>query len=507
MFRMNLGDGGRLIGFLAAWLLVAITAQAKIAIFEMMAEKAMTRAGRPLPVRVTVANDGPASSVNIRLEAPAPLVVTDDRLKSIKIPAGGVTDVIWEVSASEACRNQLRVVVEVDGQTIAQRELPVRFLPALPGQQLDYIPPPRPADSQLLIGAHHCPLWEESRPQMWDQILKYPERTPALGFYDQDNPEISDWETVWALEHGIDFFIYCWYRTSQGGPVETMFENAITKAFFESRYRKQMQFTIMWENQRRGVSGIADLKDLQDNLFPYWMDTFFQHPSYLKVDNKPVLFIYRPEFLVQDLGGEAEVAAALDWMRKACQSAGFDGLTILGEYRGLDANHLQLMKRLGLDYTFAYCWHVQGNPDPDRAIATQMSYIRQTQQLNILPQVVTVSQGWTGWRNEGSIWKIPPADYESLLRQANEFVQTIPPSQLGRKMLILDNWNEWGEGHYIAPYTDEGFGYLDAIRNVLTTAPSEHQDLIPEDLGMGPYDRAFRAHLEAERTRPQATKP
>ena len=91
----------------------------------------------------------------------------------------------------------------------------------------------------------------------------------------------------------------------------------------------------------------ADERDLISNLLPYWMGNYFKHPSYLKLDNRPLLFIYRPEFLIQDLGGEGNVAKAFDKMRQACREAGFDGLYILGEYRGLDANHLKLMKRLG----------------------------------------------------------------------------------------------------------------------------------------------------------------
>jgi hypothetical protein len=332
---------------------------------------------------------------------------------------------------------------------------------------------------------------------MWLNLLKHPERTPALGFYSQENPEVSDWETKWAVEHGISFFIYCWYRTSQGGAVKTRFGSAIHDALFTSRFADRMKFTIMWENQSRGKAGVADERDLFTNLLPYWMENYFKHPSYLKVDNKPVLFIYRPEFLVDDLGGVTNVAKALARMRQVCREAGFDGLYLLGEYRGTDPKHLELMKSLGLDYTFAYCWYVHGSPPPERAIQAQMESIRKTQELNILPQVVTVSQAWSGWQDEGSIWKIPPPQFEGLLRQAKEFTASLPKDQLGSRMLLLDNWNEWGEGHYIAPYREYGFGYLDAVRRVFSSAPTDHFDLLPEDIGRGPYDTAMRAHFEA----------
>lgn len=360
-----------------------------------------------------------------------------------------------------------------------------------------YIPEPQPVETKILIGAHHCPLWEADKPAMWDQVVKHPERTPVLGFYSQENPEVADWETKWAVEHGISFFVYCWYRDGQGGPVKMRFASAIHDALFKSRYVSKMKFTIMWENQAKGRAGVADEEDLLRNLLPFWIENYFRHPSYLRIDNKPLLFIYRPEFLVQDLGSVENVQAAFGKMRQACREAGFAGLYLLGEYRGLDANHLRLMKSLGLDYTFAYCWHVQDNPTPQRAIATQLDYIAKTREMGILPEVVTVSQGWSGWHDEGSIWKIPPEEYQELLRKAKDVVQSFPASELGSKILLLDNWNEWSEGHYIAPHREYGFGYLDAVREVFSDAPKEHVDLVPDDIGMGPYDRAYKRHLEA----------
>jgi hypothetical protein len=109
-----------------------------------------------------------------------------------------------------------------------------------------------------------------------------------------------------------------------------------------------------------------------------------------------------------------------------------------------------------------------------------------------LPEVVTVSQGWSGWHDEGSIWKIPPRQYKELLEKAKAIIRTFPAKELGSKMLLLDNWNEWSEGHYIAPHREYGFGYLDAVREVFSDAPRNHVDLLPRDVGMGPYDRAYK---------------
>lgn len=459
----------------------------------------LPRAGQQVTFRANIENTGKRDiRVTAKLTTPAGARMVRQSPAGPMLVAGGDEVAIeWVVVAEEPLEGDFGVEASAEGTAPQRSGFKMTFLPARPPEKAAYIPEPVPAKTQILVGAHNCPLWEADHPEMWANILKHPERLPALGYYDQANPEVADWETKWCSEHGIDFFVYCWYRTSQGGPVTQMFGSAID-ALLKSRFRDKMKFTIMWENQARGKAGVSDEHDLMTNLFPYWMEHYFKNPSYLKVDNKPVLFIYRPEFLVDDLGGVEQVRRAFDKMRQAARNAGFDGLYILGEYRGLDPHHLELMKNLGLDYTFAYCWYVPNNPTPEQSIATQMDYIRKTQALGILPQVVTVSQAWSGWADEGTIWKIPPRDYETLLRKAKEFIGGLPKSELGSRMLLLDNWNEWGEGHYIAPYREYGFGYLDAVRRVFAPSSPEPTDLLPADIGMGPYDTAFRTHLARE---------
>jgi len=471
----------------------------KINVQEFAPVKPVSRAKRPTPIMAVLHNAGTSTTeVGIQLILPHEVQCVGGTSSSrIRLEAGQSTQQEWtvETGTERTCELQLRL--EGKGE-VTLTPLSIYFLPAVEISRPAYIPEPKPAKSRALIGAHHCPLWEADKPVMWENIVKHPERTPALGFYNQENPEVSDWETLWAAEHGIDFFIYCWYRTSQGGPVTTMFSSAIHDAFFKSRFVDKMKFTIMWENQNRGKAGIANEIDLATNLLPFWIENYFKHPSYLKIDNKPVLFIYRPEFLIDDLGSIENAAKAVELMRKACRDAGFSGLYVLGENRNVDPHQLTKMKQMGLDYSFAYCWHVQNNPTPAQAIETQIKTMEGIQDLNIMPQIPTASQAWSGWRDEGSIWKLPPTDFETLLRQVSHFMAQLPATELGSRMLLLDNWNEWGEGHYLMPYREYGFGYLDAVRKVFTDAPESHRDLIPEDIGRGLYDTAIRTLLKRQ---------
>jgi hypothetical protein len=426
----------------------------------------------------------------------------------LAIDPGRQQTVSWPILAKIPGEQKFPIQVTLGAQPLAESSLTLDFLPPVAERKLAYVPPPQPAPTKLLIGALDCPLWERLTPAElaklhrplapgetvgypWSAVVPHPERTPALGFYDQRNPEVADWEIKWALDHGISYFVYCWYRQGKSVPIQMKFGGAIHDGLFKSRYGDQFKFAIMWTNVGKEEMGIKDEHDLLQNLFPFWIKNYFQRGNYLKIDNKPLLFVYTPNILIKQLGGVAGVRHAFDAMRAQARAAGFDGLYLLGEYRGQDARELALMKQLGLDYTFAYCWNILGSPAPADAIATQMKWIRNTEAIHILPEVVTVSQGWSGWHDEGSIWKLPPDDWRSLLVQARDYVATLPPHELGSKMLLLDDWNEFGEGHYIAPHREYGFGYLDAVRSVFSTAPEppDNIDLLPQDIGLGPYDQ------------------
>ena len=63
--------------------------------------------------------------------------------------------------------------------------------------------------------------------------------------------------------------------------------------------------------------------------------------------------------------------AAIDALQAACRPAGFAGLTLIGEDRGFVPATLDRMAALGLDASFAYCWHLPGSPAAD-AVAREL---------------------------------------------------------------------------------------------------------------------------------------
>ncbi|MCC6729943.1 MAG: glycoside hydrolase family 99-like domain-containing protein [Chthonomonadales bacterium] len=485
----------------------------EIAVERLLPRDVVNRAGRDCVVTARLRNDGgPGRGLRATLSVPPGARVTGRAERRIaRLGYGNTATLRWSVRAAKAGTVRLRVRVEAAGMTPARAEAGVPFLADMRPRKLAYIPEPRPPASRYLVGAHYCPLWKQgSRADGWERIAPYPEREPALGWYDENDPEVTDWEIKWALEHGIDFFVYCWYRDGQGGPVKSFLGHAIHEGLFNARFASRFQFAIMWENQQRGHAGVSSEQDLLENLLPYWIENYFRRPEYLRVAGKPLLFIYRPEFLVDDLGGVEQVRRAFDRMREACKRAGLGGLTILGEYRGVQPDPLRLMADEGADAAFAYCWPVAGHAGGREAIEAQEGSWTAWRRMGILPGLLTVSMGWDPrpWHPSSSIWRLRPDEFREACERARQFMDALPEDDLAHRMVLLDNWNEYGEGHYIAPHRQYGFGYLDAVRSVFTDDPKRHDDLVPQDIGRGPYDSRFRAvQRDMERCAERVTAP
>ena len=73
----------------------------------------------------------------------------------------------------------------------------------------------------------------------------------------------------------------------------------------------------------------------------------------------------------------------------------------------------------------------------------------------------------------------------------------------GKRILMIDNWNEWDEGHYVAPSHEFGFRYLQAIREEMTARNNLPDYRTPADLGLLGYNSSWEepdfAALCAER--------
>lgn len=364
-----------------------------------------------------------------------------------------------------------------------------------------YIPTPKVISTgDYLVGAFRCPLWSEKYlPGCWRRIKSFPERQPLIGWYEESNPEVIDWEIKYAVEHGISFFVECLFRKKEnlGKPIEYSHGHWLD-GLRKAKFRNHIRYMLLWENNNKIACGVESEDDLMKNLMPFLIEEHFKQPNYLIIEGKPVLMIYNFKKFIDNLGGVQNTKMATLKMRKAAVDAGFSGLWLLAEHHGRLEKVIPEIKESGFDVISSYHWPTfsglmtKVTVNQQELIKNQVTCWSKLQNVSQLQTIPTVSMGWdsTPWggSHNSAKWYLEPKNFEQLCLEAKMHMNNENNINPFSKMLLVDNWNEYGEGHYIFPTKQFGFGYLDAIRNVFSKEKKKHKDILPEDIGLGPYE-------------------
>ena len=387
-----------------------------------------------------------------------------------------------------------------------------------------YTPQPNPAVSDRIVAAHYYAAWKKGAAGIhegFDDLAEdFPDRTPLMGYYDEENPEVCDWEIKWAVEHGINCFIYCWYRKPEnvGKPVtvnDLRCGHGLHEALFNAKFQKFMKFAIMFEASPRW--GGTDETDMLENLMPFWMETYFKRENYLIIDNKPVIFVYQQ----QRLGNECFKSVqsqrkTFDTCREYAKAFGFDGVIFAVCDTEADKKaHDELMDR-GYDFRFGYNSGYNSPcdfySDEDAIINAQCDIFQKNLSTDNTAFIPTPScfqdptprftKRWNDlgyrFRQGCNIWYLSPEKYKELLKKLKEITNTLPENAWARKIMMIDNWNEWDEGHFVAPSHKFGFKYLQAIREVLTQCNNLPDYITPHDQGFDGYNKSWKTPDFAE---------
>ena len=454
-------------------------------------EETLPRVGRPTTLTAVVENRGGTVATEVRASLDPPRGWTVLPAESEAVPSlapGEDTTFRWQLTSPTPQQATVRLSIQAANipAARAERSLSVTRPPQRTGP--DYVPTPMPVRGPLEVGVYYFPGWRTAAP--WQPIRAFPERRPTLGWYREGDPEVADWHIKWAVEHGITFFIYDWYWVRGARQLE----HALHDGFFSARYRHLLKFCLLWANHNPpGTSTPEDCLEVTR----YWITNYFRRPEHMTIESKPLMVIFAPQRLAEDLGA-SHVRPTLDAMRSECVRAGLPGL-YLAACVG-DAAQARQAAAEGYDAVTAYTWPHLGVPSGEwrapfasilEGYRRQWAHLADTAGIPLLPPVCG---GWDSrpWHGENNFIRSDrtPALFQEHLSDARRFVEAARGRTNVRPTLILEAWNEWGEGAYIEPQAEHGFGYLDAIRAALTDSPAGHVDVTPADIDRGPYDVA-----------------
>ena len=180
-----------------------------------------------------------------------------------------------------------------------------------------------------------------------------PKQYPELGYYNSADAAVIESHINYSVEANIQFWVCSWW--GPGGYDDTIFRNHI----LAHPQAGKLKYAIFYESPGRlGYSSDPDYTNLMPD-FQYLDQNYFNHPHYLRIDGRPVVFIYLSRLYFRTTGDEelAELRATYpylyivgdeiyDWHYNSNNAAKWDAVTAHDMYTRLlgvyGATHLAL---------------------------------------------------------------------------------------------------------------------------------------------------------------------
>lgn len=344
-------------------------------------------------------------------------------------------------------------------------------------------------------------------------------------YYDLLSRDTMQWQASLMKKYGIDgVCIYHYYFKDGRRILERPAENLlqwpeISMPFFFSWANES--WVRSWSNISDGnpwsevldqhqVHGKADSgilleqnygeREAWEKHFQYLLP-FFMDKRYICQDGKPVFMFYRP----QSIGCLKEMIEC--WREMALQ-AGLPGLYLMGA--GVDENTGAVLDEIFLQepQEAIQAFKAIGKYQNDKSVSFYLNYDEVWKKVLCKPiQKGRVSLGgFIGYDDS------PRRGYNSTViygktpqKFQHYFAKLLQKAKvLKSNFVILNAWNEWGEGMYLEPDEAEGYAYLEAFcaaRRDAALVREEELQYVQDDEKNALQDEVYALHSQVARYR------
>lgn len=156
------------------------------------------------------------------------------------------------------------------------------------------------ATTNPIIGAYYYPWYDTNR--HWNEgYLREnlnPVQEPLLGHYSVRDATVINQHLQWANSYRVKHLVASWW--GQGSFEDVTIRDYLLPACSEACNIGEVQIGLFYESSgilQREDSGIhfseggSNEQQLIDD-FVYMAETYFNHPNYLRIDGKPVVYLY-----------------------------------------------------------------------------------------------------------------------------------------------------------------------------------------------------------------------
>jgi len=220
----------------------------------------------------------------------------------------------------------------------------------------------------------------------------------------------------------------------------------------------------------------------EDDMITHFrsLENAFHDSRYLKIDDKPLFFIYRPEDIPDPL-------RFIHLWNELAVKSGFHGMTFIGIIERLPWDHLKFgfdgktvhqpghyYERFARNRIAESIVFLKRKFFPNRPFILDYKTMTQSYDFQTIDEpdfIPTIIPGWDntprsgkrGWVFQNST----PDVFRKHLQDALNFAAEKKPSN---NIVLIKSWNEWAEGNYLEPDRQWGKSYLEAAASAIKSS-------------------------------------
>lgn len=326
-----------------------------------------------------------------------------------------------------------------------------------------------------------------------------PQIPADLGFYDLRLEETRIAQSALAAEYGISGFCYYHYWFNGKMLLERPFNEVLRSG------KPDFPFCLCWANESwtRAWDGlekeilIKQEYGAGDRIAHItWLCAAFKDPRYIKINNKPLLLIYRTD-AIPDLKERIR-----DW-RKITKEHGFNDLYLCSIRSNFNQMNETEIIDAGFDAVVEFQPHYKDFPRRSWRVLFKLAVNHYTNKMldwaGVSSQVPRLNENNIlnyGKLADNAMSRPHPKSYvkfpcvtpswdNSARKYAANIIQNDDPKKFGswllhafkrveqyndeEKIVFINAWNEWAEGCHLEPDLNNGQTFLESVRYALET--------------------------------------
>jgi len=318
-------------------------------------------------------------------------------------------------------------------------------------------------------------------------------------YYDLLDPDVQRWQAAIAKKYGVNGFCYYHYWFDGKLLLEKPMENMLEHADID------IPFCVCWANEtwsRTWNGAESNILIAQNNSesmqgrkkhFDY-LRPFFLDPRYIKIDNRPLFIVYKPQLF------EKMNEMITEWNAYA-KELGFDGICWVYQHYSAFVPKVKEIFDWGIEFEPFYTVNRIAKKSPDgfvshivrrlrskikEAVRRARKYPKRYRYEDIWNDITTreveekhALGAFSSWDNtprmgrNGTVFAgASPEKFRTYFSKQIDRIQKHDIPQF----IFVNAWNEWGEGAHLEPDKKNGYGYLEGIRSVMLPEDPDRQE-------------------------------